>query len=231
VQINFAFRQIQQLLVPHRIMSRNSRGARSKHSNVSRVVNNAIRREARHDAGQSFTPSVVPPDYSRAPWHSFTFSATLQGDGRNGTISVTTLRSAIIAICGISNTAKVQIKVDRARVWNISKGGKDGFGMPNLVTRFFELSANSSGTQSVRVYRNDHGTFNSPARTGYVWPLRDRSEVLANNDQLNIMTLNGPSGTNLVVMINLLYRSLGSAVFDDFVPFIQKDDDAAVLNF
>jgi len=195
-------------------MHRGKRGGQGR-GNVSRTVNAAIRREARHDAGQSFTPSVLPPDFARVPWHPFTFSATFAGDGQDGTISATTIRSTVIGICGISNTGRVEMKIDRARVWNISKGGTDGFSMPNLVTKFYELTPNDSGTQAVRCYRNDHGTLNMPARTGYVWPLRDRSEVLTSDDNGDVMTMNGPTGTNVVVMINLLYRSLGAAAYGD----------------
>lgn len=214
------------------IMNRGrGRGRGGRQSNVSRTVNAAVRREAKHDAGQSFTPAIMPPDFARIPWHPFTFSATLSGDGQTGTISVTTLRGTIIGICGISNTAKVEIKVERARVWNISKGGTDGFSMPNLVTKYYELAANNAGTQAVRVFRNDHGTLNLPAKTGYVWPLRDRCEVLSNDDDLDVMSINGPTGTNIVVMINLLYRSLGSAALDYFAPSVRKGNDATDSGF
>jgi len=207
------------------------RGRNSRQSNVSRTVNAAVRREARHDAGQVFTPSLLPPDFARIPWHPFTFSATFAGDSATGIITSNTLRGTIIGICGIANTAKVEIKVERARAWNISKGGTDGFNMPNLVTKYFELATNQNGTQSVRVFRNDHGTLNMPARTGYVWPLRDRCEVLSNDETVDVMSINGPTGTNVVVMINILYRTLGAAALDDFAPSVRRVADMTDSGF
>lgn len=191
---------------------------------MQRTVNNAIRREARHDAGQGFTPSQLPPDFVRVPWNSFTFSTTINGSDAFAGITVKTIRDTIIGICGISNTAIVQLKVERARVWNISRGGTNGFSMPNLYTRFYELTTSTSNQSAVRTLRNDHGTLNLPAKAGYVWPLRDRTEVLSSNEEHDVMAFKAPTGTSIVVMINCLWRSIGAAALDSYeVPISLRD--------
>lgn len=197
------------------IMNRGRRGGRAR-GVVQRTVNNAIRREARHDAGQGFTPSLLPPDFVRVPWNSFTFSSTVSGSDAFSAVTVKTIRDTIIGICGISNTAIVQLKIERARVWNISRGGTGGFSMPNLYTRFYELTTSTSNQSAFRTFRNDHGTLDLPAKAGYLWPLRDRTEVLSSNEDHDVMSFKAPSGTSVVVMINCLWRSTGAAALDSF---------------
>jgi len=186
---------------------------RGRGSATQRQINASIRRNERQDRGQTFTPSLMPPSFARVPWNSFTFSATYAG-GATINITSATIRDYCRSLCGISNTATVAIKVEKARIWNIATGGTDGFSMPNIAASFYELTLNNSNVQNVRQLESDHGTLNMPARVAYIWPIGDRSEILSNAESLTVLTTYGATGSSVVIMINFLWRSVSTTEDD-----------------
>lgn len=197
------------------------RGRGQSRSDIQRQINAAIRRSNRHDNGQHFVPSLLPPQFVKVPWNSFTFSASYTG-GSPIHVKSSTLRDYVRGLVATSNISVISIKVEKARVWNIAVGGSSGFKMPNLSSSFYELTLNHSNIQNVRSTQSDHGTLDLPARTGYVWPISDRTEVLSNTEDINLLTTYGVQGSTVVVMVNFLWRS---------VPKLSEDDPLSPFSY
>jgi len=175
-----------------------------------RIVNSAIRRNERHDRGQLITPSPFPPKFTVFPWNSYTYSVTYDVvTGTSENVTTTEIKARLRAAMGLESDAVITMKIERVRVWNTSVGSASGasFSMPNISVRYFELSGGTSQPRSLRQEDRDHGTLNMPAKSGYVWPLRDRCEVLSNSENITLCSIDGYAGTKCVVMVNLLWRS------------------------
>jgi len=190
-------------------MNRGRGRGRGRGSATHRIVNNAIRRNERHDRGQLITPSPFPPKFSVFPWNSYTYSTSyFVVTGTTNAITTTEIKARLRAAMGLESDAVITMKIERCRVWNISIGSSTtgtNFAMPNISVRYFELS--SSATPSLRQEDRDHGSLNMPAKSGYVWPLTDRVEVLANSENITLCNIDGYTGTECVVLVNLLWRS------------------------
>jgi len=187
------------------------RGRGKGNSAIQRTVNQAIRRNERHDRGQLITPSPFPPNFTVFPWNSYTYSVTYNVvSATTESITTTEIKTRLRATMGLESDAIITMKIERCRVWNISTGSSTtgpNFVMPNITVRYFELSGGTSQPRSLRHEVRDHGTLDMPAKSGYVWPLRDRSEVLSNSENITIASIDGYAGTKCVVMVNLLWRS------------------------
>lgn len=201
------------------IMRGRGRGrGRVNAGNTQRIVNNAIRRNERHDRGQLFSPSLLPPKYAVLPWNSYTYSQTEDVINPATAITITTdkIKTRLRNQMGLEADAIITMKVERMRVWNISVGSTTAnatFAMPNLNVNYFEL-ANGSATRSLRQEDRDHGTLNMPAKSGYVWPLGDRNEVLPSTENIQLASIYSYPGTKIVAMVNLLWRAQdNSAMF------------------
>jgi len=203
-------------------------------SNTQRVVNNAIRRNERHDRGQLISPTPYPPKFAVFPWNSYTYSTSFKATtGTTISIGTDDLKARLRAALGFKDDALLTLKIERARVWCISIGdaASNSFAMPNLTVRYLELSSNALGVSSLRQEDRDHGTLNMPAKSGYVWPLRDRCEVFSNSENKNFCLVESYTGVEVVVMVNFLWRAgKGTAITDPSISASSLEDDLTELS-
>lgn len=158
------------------------RNTRFRGNNRSAMV--AVRAEHRSNDGHKIVPPVTPPQYTRLPWNDFTFSATyLTSSASTNNISITAgnIRQQIVSRMGLNGApGKIAFKVVSASAWNVSTG--TGFAEPYIRGLFYEITP-AAQVYAFRSDQADHGTLQRAARVGYQYPLRDRKEILTNDDE------------------------------------------------
>jgi hypothetical protein len=89
---------------------------------------------------------------------------------------VSDLAKQIAVAYGMGATPVVRVK--RAASWATASQGGNSLDVPALTTGYFELAGhNSSASATIRETFTDKGTLNSPACTGYVFPIVDQKEI------------------------------------------------------
>lgn len=144
----------------------------------------AVRAEHRSNDGHKIVPPITPPQYTRLPWNDFTFSATfLTSSSSTNEINITvgSIRQQIVSRMGLNGApGKIAFKVISSSAWNVATGV--GLAEPYIRGLFYEITPAAS-VYAFRSDQADHGTLQRAARVGYSYPLRDRKEILTNNDE------------------------------------------------
>lgn len=188
----------------------NRRGRGPNRGGGRRAALTVVHQQNRRDNGHKIKPEMMCPSFATHPWNPFTYSVTFEGTPDARVITTAQIVTYLRGKLGLESTAELPIKLEKARVWCVSKGS--GFGYPILLAQFYELQASgSTSLQNARMDIRDHGTLNMPAKAGYLWPLQDRKEVISDSQDLTVMEFSGIEGTSCTVMINFLYRSFGAA--------------------
>merc|ERR1712100_479765 len=162
--------------------------------------------------GRKTVPQDNPPAYVALPWNSFTYEKTWEA-GQAGAIQSTTVQeiiSQIVARVCLADTpprvADVRLKVLSCQTW-----GTVGATLlvPELLAEFFELSGESTTTQRPRSSQRDIGTLNKPAKAGYVYPVADQREIVADeNVLLRVADVTAVyQGMNLTTRVQVLWQS------------------------
>lgn len=162
--------------------------------------------------GRKTVPHDNPPAYVALPWNSFTYERT-QEAGQAGAVQSTTVQDVlaqIVARCGLADTpprvADVRVKVLSCQVWG-TVGGT--LLVPELLAEFFELSGETTTTQRPRSSQRDIGTLNKPAKAGYIYPISDQREIVADdNVALRVADVTAVyQGMNLTTRVQVLWQS------------------------
>lgn len=188
-----------------------------------------IRQQNRRDQGHKFRPEKLPPDFVERPWNSFTFSATYAAPGFDASVEIkfSDLREYIRGKVGLSPTAKIYLKIEKARCWGTSVGPT--FVLPFLRAYYYELQADSAGVVQSRTQLSDHGALSDPARVAYFWPLMDRKNIISASSNIVFLLMQGTVGSELTAMVNVLWYSVpgDSAIHEKSIAAPQRDGDLA----
>lgn len=155
--------------------------------------------------GYKMIPTDHPKVFIEAPWNSWTFEQTFTNATAllTNTVSIDTILTQIATKLSLTSIEKVVIKIHAAQAW-VTSGTM--LVQPNLEARFFELSR---GDSQVRSLQRDVGSWNKPAKAGYVYPTVDKSEIYNINDKdrkvVSVVAVAAESKTT--VRVQLLWRS------------------------
>lgn len=162
--------------------------------------------------GRKTVPQDNPPAYVALPWNSFTYEKT-QEAAQAEVVQSTTVQdilAQIVTRCGLADTpprvADVRIKVLSCQTWG-TVGGT--LLVPEILAEFFELSGETITTQRPRSSQRDIGTLNKPAKAGYVYPIQDQREIVADdNVALRVADVTAVyQGMNLTTRVQVLWQS------------------------
>jgi hypothetical protein len=188
-----------------------------------------IRQQNRRDQGHKFRPEKLPPDFVERPWNSFTFSATYAAPGFDASVEIkfADIREYIRAKVGLAPTAKIYLKIEKARCWGTSVGPT--FVLPFLRAYFYELQADSAGAVQSRTQLSDHGALSDPARVAYFWPLTDRKAIISASSNIVFLLMQGTVGADLTAMVNVLWYSApgDENKLEKSIPAPQRDGELA----
>jgi len=162
--------------------------------------------------GRKTIPQDNPPAYVALPWNSFTYERT-QEAGQAGAVQSTTVQDVLAQVAArvcLADTpprvADVRVKVLGCQTWGIVGGT---LLVPEILAEFFELSGETVTTQRPRSSQRDIGTLQKPAKAGYVFPIQDQREIVA-DDNVNLRIANVTAiyaGMNLTTRIQVLWQS------------------------
>jgi len=162
--------------------------------------------------GRKTIPQDNPPAYVALPWNSFTYEKTQEAGQANAVQSTTVqdVLAQVVARCGLADApprvADVRVKILSCQTW-----GTVGSTLlvPEILSEFFELSGETVTTQRPRSSQRDIGTLNKPAKAGYVFPVQDQREIVADdNVALRVADVTAVyQGMNLTTRIQILWQS------------------------
>jgi len=160
--------------------------------------------------GTKFRPSLTPPQFTRLPWNTFTFSATYTtstGSTNEIDITVGNIRTQIVSRMGLSGApGRICLKIVRGAAWNVATGS--GLAEPYLNGFFYEITPAASN-YAFRSDQADHGTLQRPARLGYLYPARDRKEILTSTEDdyvlAKIKSVPNTANGNITVRFGVLW--------------------------
>lgn len=162
--------------------------------------------------GHKTVPQDNPPAYVALPWNSFTYEKTQEAGQALATQSTTVQEviSQIAARCGLADTpprvADVRIKVLSAQVWGTIGST---LAVPEISVEFYEIAGETPTTQRPRSSQRDIGTLNKPAKVGYVYPVADQREIVA-DDAVALKIADAIAvyeGMNLTTRVQVLWQS------------------------
>lgn len=155
--------------------------------------------------GYKMTPTDTPKTFVEAPWNSWTFERTAehQADEYATEITIDNLITQLATKLSLTAIEKVVIKIHAAQAW-VTTGAT--LIQPNLEARFYELSRVDG---QVRSLQRDVGSWNKPAKAGYVYPLVDQSEVYNITDSARkvVKVTAVAAKSQVTVRVQLLWRS------------------------
>lgn len=147
-------------------------------------VRQVVRAEHRSNDGHKIVPRITPPQFTRLPWNDFTFTETYKTLATSDnfiSVTVGSIRRQIVDRMGLNGApGTLALKVISGAAWNISTG--NGFTEPFIKGLFYEITPAAS-TYAFRSDQQDNGTLQRAARVGYMYPLRDRKEILTNTEE------------------------------------------------
>jgi len=162
--------------------------------------------------GRKTVPQDNPPAYVALPWNSFTYEKTQEAGQANAVQSTTVqdILAQVVARCGLADSpprvADVRVKVMSCQTW-----GTVGSTLlvPEILSEFFELSGETVTTQRPRSSQRDIGTLNKPAKAGYIFPVQDQREIVADdNVALRVADVTAVyQGMNLTTRVQILWQS------------------------
>jgi hypothetical protein len=188
----------------------NRRRGQGGRANVPGRVMQAVRQEHRNNDGAKVKPPITPPQYVRLPWNDFTFSATYgTSTSTSNAVSITAgnIRSQIVSRMGLTGApGKIAFKVVSAAAWNVATSS--GLTEPYIRGLFYEITPAAS-VYAFRSDQADHGTLQRAARVGYIYPLRDRKEILTGTDDSYVLgsfsTVPNELSGNITVRFRVLW--------------------------
>ncbi len=165
-----------------------------------------VRMSTKANKGYKMTPSDLPKTFVQAPWNSWTFERTVvnaSGLQVNET-TVDIILTQIATQLSLSAIERVRIKIQAAQVWAFSAAV---LLQPDVEVTFYELSQSD---KQVRSLQKDIGSWNKPAKCGYVYPTVDKQEIYSNADGARLVLSTKPitAETKTTVRIQVLWRSL-----------------------
>jgi len=191
------------------VYRRRGRGPNSQRRQAA-ALRQRINAEHRRTDGAKLVPRLTPPQFTRLPWNTFTYSATWTTSATSSNIidiTVGSVREQIVSSMGLTGSpGRILLKIQSGQAWQVATGS--GLSEPNLTAWFFEIDPDAAD-YTFRSYQQDHGTLNRPARCGYQFPARDSKQVLsASNDSHLLMRAKSVSNKamgNITARIRVLW--------------------------